>query len=64
MTERDDSALALASGCDDVTGEQRLRERDRSHAFGRVQHLEPAGVGRAREGAGVTATRRSSLMSG
>ncbi|MDE0023772.1 MAG: transposase [Spirochaetaceae bacterium] len=30
---RDDSALALASGCADVTGEQRLRERDRGHAL-------------------------------
>ena len=28
---RDDSALALASRCADVTGEQRLRERDRGH---------------------------------
>ena len=25
---RDDSALALATGCADVTGEQRVRERD------------------------------------
>ena len=30
---RDDSALALASGCTDVTGEQRVRERDRGHAL-------------------------------
>lgn len=30
---RDDSALALASGCIDVTGEQRLRERDRGHVL-------------------------------
>ena len=30
---RDDSALALATGCADVTGEQRLRERDRGHAL-------------------------------
>ena len=30
---RDDSALALASGCADVTGEQRARERDRGHAL-------------------------------
>ena len=30
---RDDSALAVASGCDDVTGEQRQRERDRGHAL-------------------------------
>ena len=30
---RDDSALAVASGCDDMTGGQRLRERDRGHAL-------------------------------
>ena len=30
---RDDSALALASGCADVTGEERVRERDRGHAL-------------------------------
>ena len=30
---RDDSALALATGCADATGEQRLRERDRGHAL-------------------------------
>ena len=30
---RADSALAVASGCADVTGEQRLRERDRGHAL-------------------------------
>ncbi len=30
---RDDSALALATGCADVTGAQRLRERDRGHAL-------------------------------
>ena len=30
---RDDSALALASGCTDVSGEQRVRERDRGHAL-------------------------------
>ena len=30
---RDDSALALASGCADVSGEQRVRERDRGHAL-------------------------------
>ena len=30
---RDDGALALATGCDDVIGEQRVRERDRGHAL-------------------------------
>ena len=30
---RDDSALALASGCADVTGAQRVRERDHGHAL-------------------------------
>ena len=28
---RDDSLLALAAGCDDLTGENRVRERDRGH---------------------------------
>ncbi len=28
---RDDSALALAVGCDDLTGDDRARERDRGH---------------------------------
>ena len=30
---RDDSALALASSCTDVTGGQAVRERDRGHAL-------------------------------
>ena len=30
---RDDTALALASGCADVTGAGRVRERDRGHAL-------------------------------
>ena len=45
-----DSALTLASGCADVTGEQRVRERDGGHALAGSQHDEPPGAGRARCG--------------
>ena len=49
---RDDSALALASSCADVTGEQRVRDRVSAPAVmpSRFQHVEPPGTGRAKDG--------------
>ena len=42
---RDDSALALASGCADVTGAQRVRERDRGHALAGASTLNRLELG-------------------
>ena len=49
---RDDSALALASSCADVTGEQRVRDRVSAPAVmhSRFQHVELPGTGRAKDG--------------
>ena len=46
-----DAALALASGCADVVGTDRVRERDRGHALAgssTLNRLEPGRPGAAR----------------
>ncbi len=44
---RSDPALALASGCDDLAGNRRVRERDRGHALAASSTLNRLELGDA-----------------
>ena len=44
---RCDAVLSLLAGKSDVTGEKRIRERDRGYGIGQCEHVEPHGTRRA-----------------
>ena len=59
---RSDPALALASGCDDLAGNRRVRERDRGHALAASSTLNRLELGVA--GNAVSASGVSGLETG